>query len=124
MKIAIATDDGYVAQHFGHCATYTLVEVENNQVAGKVIIENPGHQPGFLPGFLARYGVCCIIAGGMGQRAQDLFVAQNIEPIVGVTGAVEQVIADYLSGALQSGESLCTHRQGEHHCGSHCDEER
>jgi predicted Fe-Mo cluster-binding NifX family protein len=116
MKIAIATDNGYVAQHFGHCAAYTLVELEDNRVVSKELIENPGHQPGFLPGFLARYGVSCIIAGGMGQRAQDLFAAQDIESVVGVTGSVEQVIADYISGSLQTGESLCDHRHGEHRC--------
>ena len=66
--------------------------------------------------FLAKHGVSCIIAGGMGQRAQDLFTEQNIETIIGVTGSVEQVIADYLAGSLQPGESLCDHRHGGHHC--------
>lgn len=116
MKIAIATDNGHVAQHFGHCAAYTLVELEDNRVIKKELIENPGHRPGFLPGFLARYGVSCIIAGGMGRRAQELFAEQGIESVVGVTGSVEQVIADYLSGNLQPGESLCNHRHGEHRC--------
>jgi predicted Fe-Mo cluster-binding NifX family protein len=116
MKIAIATDNGHVAQHFGHCASYTLVELKDNEVSGKEVIDNPGHQPGFLPPFLARYGVSCIIAGGMGQRAQDLFAAQNIEAIVGVTGTVEQVIADYLAGNLKYGDSLCDHSYGKHNC--------
>ena len=116
MKIAIATENGFVAQHFGHCAVFTLVELENNEVVRKELVDNPGHRPGFLPGFLAKHGVSCIIAGGMGQWAQDLFTEQNIETIIGVTGSVEQVIADYLAGSLQPGESLCDHRHGGHHC--------
>ncbi|NLA05502.1 MAG: dinitrogenase iron-molybdenum cofactor [Firmicutes bacterium] len=122
MKIAIATDQNNVAQHFGRCPAYTLVEIEEGRVTGKEVIENPGHQPGFLPGFLARHGVSCIIAGGMGWRAQELFSAQNIESVVGVTGPVDRVIEDYLSGDLQPGESLCTHQEGgQHHGGAHCD---
>ncbi len=116
MKIAIATESGQVAQHFGHCSQYTLVELEDGRVTAKEVIENPGHQPGFLPGYLARYGVSCIIAGGMGQRAQQLFAEQGIETVVGVTGTVEKVIDDFLSESLQAGESLCDHRHGEHHC--------
>ncbi|NLA12416.1 MAG: dinitrogenase iron-molybdenum cofactor [Firmicutes bacterium] len=125
MKIAIATDSGNVAQHFGRCPAYTLVEFADGEVVGKEVIDNPGHQPGFLPGFLAKYGVSCIIAGGMGWRAQDLFAAQNIKAVVGVTGPVEQVIDDYLSGNLQSGESLCNHEfRGEHHHGGTCEREQ
>lgn len=112
MKIAIATEGEHVAQHFGHCAEYTLIELEGNRVTGKEVIANPGHQPGFLPGYLARYGVSCIIAGGMGQRAQQLFAGQGIETVIGVTGTVEKVIADCQAGKLQSGESLCDHSYG------------
>ncbi len=118
MKIAIATENDQVAQHFGRCAAYTLVEFKDNRVLGREIIANPGHQPGFLPRFLAERGVSCIIAGGMGRRAQDLFAAQNIETIIGVTGPVDRAIAGYLSGDLPRGESLCDHLQqpGGHHC--------
>ncbi len=112
MKIAIATEGEHVAQHFGHCAEYTLVELEENKVIGKEVIDNPGHQPGFLPGFLAGYGVSCIIAGGMGQRAQQLFAGQGIDTVIGVTGTVEKVIDLWMAGSLQSGESLCDHSHG------------
>lgn len=125
MKIAIATDNGNVAQHFGRCPAYTLVEFADGEVVGKEVIDSPGHQPGFLPGFLAKQGVSCIIAGGMGWRAQELFTAQNIKAVVGVAGPVEQVIADYLSGDLQSGESLCNHEfREEHHHGGTCEREQ
>ena len=82
MKIAIATENGFVAQHFGHCAVFTLVELENNEVVRKELVDNPGHRPGFLPGFLAKHGVSCIIAGGMGQRAQDLLRSKILKPLL------------------------------------------
>ncbi len=109
MKIAVATENNSVAAHFGHCPQYTLVEVEGGKVLEQKVIPNPGHEPGFLPGYLASLGVNCIIAGGMGSRAQSLFAGEKIEAFVGISGTVEQVIADYLSGTLKSGVSMCDH---------------
>lgn len=120
-KIAIATDGAEVAQHFGRCPAYTLVEIRDGLVTGKTVVPNPGHQPGFLPRFLAEKGVGCVIAGGMGPRAQNLFAEQGISTITGVTGPVEEVIESYLSGNLVEGESLCDHGQhgGNNGCGEH-----
>jgi predicted Fe-Mo cluster-binding NifX family protein len=109
VKIAVATENNAVAPHFGHCPQYTLVEVDGGKILEQKVIPNPGHEPGFLPGYLASLGVSCIIAGGMGGRAQDLFAAEKIETFVGISGTVQQVIADYLSGDLKSGVSMCDH---------------
>ncbi|PKP54721.1 dinitrogenase iron-molybdenum cofactor, partial [Candidatus Atribacteria bacterium HGW-Atribacteria-1] len=70
-------------------------------------INNPGHQPAFLPNFLAERGVKYIICGGMGRRAQGLFAEKEIIPIVGVTGKVTEVIDKFVQGKLEAGESLC-----------------
>jgi len=109
MKIAISTDNGQVAAHFGRCPEYTIVEIEKGAVTSKEVIPNPGHQPGFLPQFLHEKGVNCIIAGGMGPRAQEMFVERGIQTVVGVSGSVEEVIEKILVGKLEGGESLCTH---------------
>ena len=61
-------------------------------------------------------GVNCIITGGMGPRAQNLFLEMNIEPIVGVSGNVDNVIKDFIAGKIIPGESQCTHGK-EHHNG-------
>lgn len=120
MKIAIATDGNLVSAHFGHCQTYTIYEVDESKkkVINKEVIENPGHQPGFLPGYLAKLGVNCIIAGGMGPRAQELFAQNNIETITGVSGRVDDVIQEYLNGNIADRGNLCDHGEGEH--GGHC----
>ncbi len=112
MKIAISTEQGHVAQHFGRCPEYTLVEVEGDKIISKEVISNPGHQPGFLPAYLSERGVSCIIAGGMGRRAIDLFNQKNIEVIIGITGPVEQTVEAFLTGELIPLESLCEHGQG------------
>ena len=82
MKVAISTDMDYVSAHFGRCASYTIVDIEEGKVINREEIPNPGHQPGFLPQYLSDRGVNVIIAGGMGPRAQDLFAQKNIETSV------------------------------------------
>lgn len=119
MIVAVATEGNLVAQHFGRCPEYTLYTLEGKTVINKKIIPNPGHEPGFLPRYLAQMGVGCIIAGGMGPRAQALFAGENIETAVGISGSVDEAISGYLSGSLQPGESSCDHLQeGDHH--HHC----
>ena len=107
MKIAISTDSGMLSAHFGRCPEFTIIEIEDGKLKGREGIPNPGHHPGFLPQFLHDNGVTCIIAGGMGFRAQGLFAEKGIETIVGVSGSVDEVIEKILAGTLKGGESLC-----------------
>ncbi len=117
MIIAVATEENMVAQHFGRCPEYTIFKLADGAVSEEKVIANPGHEPGFLPGYLAQMGVNCIIAGGMGPRAQSLFTNENIKTYIGISGPIKEVIEAYLSGNLQSGESTCDHPQGDHSCG-------
>jgi predicted Fe-Mo cluster-binding NifX family protein len=114
MKIAISTDNGSVSAHFGRCPSYTLVDIQDGKVASQEEIPNPGHSPGFLPGYLAERGVTTIIAGGMGPRAQGLFADNKIETIIGVEGRVPEVIDSYLKGTLTGGQDLCDHGRPDH----------
>lgn len=120
MIVAIATDNKMVAQHFGRCPEYTLFEIIDGTISSEKVIANPGHEPGFLPAYLAKMGVNTIIAGGMGPRAQSLFAAENIESYIGISGDVKDVVEDYLAGKLQSGPSTCDHPQGGHGDGHGC----
>ena len=108
-KVAISTDGDQVAAHFGRCQAYTIVEIADGAIQSRELISNPGHEPGFLPGYLAQRGVTCIVAGGMGPRAQTLFDQQGIETIVGISGAIEETLQALLRGELEGGESLCEH---------------
>lgn len=120
MKVAISTDQGYVSAHFGRCAAYTIFEIQEGKILHREEIPNPGHQPGFLPQFLSEKDVSCIIAGGMGPRAQGLFAQKNIESIIGVQGPVDEVIEKFVKQELQPGEDLCGHKhQGDQHHPSH-----
>jgi len=107
MKVVISTDGDSVSAHFGRCPLFTIVDIENDKVVSKNVIENPGHHPGFLPQFFKEKGVNVIVAGGMGQRAEILFQENQITAVVGVSGTVEDVIKQLIAQTLKGGESLC-----------------
>jgi len=113
MRIAISTDGNFVSAHFGRCPSFTIVEIKGNKLISKKVIDNPGHQPGFLPQFLKEQGVDCIIAGGMGTRAKGLFDEAGIETVLGITDSIDNVIKQILNGTLKGGESLCNPGSGK-----------
>ena len=113
MKVAISTDSGFVSAHFGRCPEFTIVDIKDGKVEKKETVQNPGHQPGFIPQFLHEKGVNCIIAGGMGMRATGFFNEFGIQAIVGISGKVSDVIEELLKGTLKGGESLCKPGSGK-----------
>ncbi len=108
MKVAVAAQSNVVCDHFGHCEGFIIYDVEKKKVVKKEFVANPGHKPGFLPVFLKQADVDVVIAGGMGQRAVDLFAEQNIEVIVGAGGGCDETIEKYLSGDLESTAAVCS----------------
>jgi predicted Fe-Mo cluster-binding NifX family protein len=54
--------------------------------------------------------VNAIIAGGMGQRALQLFTQNGIQVIVGAPAeAPEKLVELFLAGNLTSGDNVCDH---------------
>ncbi|HHY11181.1 MAG TPA: dinitrogenase iron-molybdenum cofactor [Firmicutes bacterium] len=109
MRIAVASDGDKVSLHFGKCPEYRVFHVEEGKVVKQDTLKNPGHQPGVLPKFLAEHDIDCIIAGGMGPRAEDLFKSYGIKVVTGALGAVDKVVSSYLAGTLVTAGSSCDH---------------
>jgi predicted Fe-Mo cluster-binding NifX family protein len=112
MRFAVPVTDGKVAAHFGHCSHFALFDIDEatRTIVKKEVIPSPGHQPGFLPMWLAEEGVSAVIASGMGSRAQALFSENRIEVVVGVlSDNPEQAVLDYMKGELATGDNICDH---------------
>lgn len=118
MKIAVASENGKVTEHFGHCESFMIFDTENNQIVKSETIANPGHRPGFLPNFLNDKGVKVIISGGMGGGAIDIFNEKGIEVIVGAIGDAKAAATAYLQGTLKSTGSVCHEHQYHDECGN------
>ena len=112
MRFAVPIVEGKVAAHFGHCSNFALFDVDEatKEVVKKEVVQSPGHQPGFLPAWLAEQGVSVVIATGMGSRAQAIFNENRIEVVVGVLGEdPEKAVLDYIKGELATGDNICDH---------------
>lgn len=112
MRYAVPITDGKLAAHFGHCRHFALFDVDDmtKVITRKEIIASPGHQPGLLPAWLADEGVSVVIAGGMGSRAQALFMENRIEVVVGVHGDdPEDIVLAHTKGKLIAGDNICDH---------------
>ena len=112
MKYAVPVSGGVLCSHFGHCEQFALIDVDEvkKEIIKKELISAPEHQPGLLPPWLAQQGVKCVIAGGMGMNAQNLFKNQGVMVIVGASeNDPEKVVMDYMRGILATGENICDH---------------
>ena len=109
MKFALALHGNEISSHFGHCEKFLVVDAKDNREISREEVKNPGHQPGLLPRLLAEQGIKCIIAGGIGKRAQMLFSDFGIEVIPGAQGTPDAIIKSFLAGELKTGENICDH---------------
>jgi ATP-binding protein involved in chromosome partitioning len=112
MKIAIPVSAGRLCQHFGHCEQFAFIEIDQNtgQTNQPAYLTPPPHEPGVLPDWLHEQGADVIIAGGMGQRAQQLFSQHGIQVVVGVESKTPLELAmAYCHGALAPGQNPCDH---------------
>lgn len=112
MKIAIPTANGVLTPHFGHCEQFSLLDIdaESRTICTEKTVKPPAHEPGVLPRWLAEQEVTLVIAGGMGQRAQQLFSDQGIKVIVGAPAQTpSQLVKQHLNKTLTPGINLCDH---------------
>lgn len=118
-KIAIPLSTGRLAEHFGHCEQFALLDVEatSKQILQQTRVVPPPHEPGVLPRRLHEQGAQVIIAGGMGRRAVDLFAQNGIAVHAGVAGRTpEETVQAFLDGALGNAAPTGGHGRGD---GSH-----
>lgn len=110
-KIAVPVDENNVLDgHFGHCKFFAIYSEENGEVKLLDRLVPPPHEPGLLPKWVAEKGTTDIIAGGMGQKAIQLFNQRGVNVFVGapqVSG--EELVKGYLNGSLTFTANYCDH---------------
>ena len=106
MKICIPTTgenglNNHVGEHFGRVPTYTIVDLDTNEVK---VVPNTSHHMGGQgnpPEIMAREGVNVMICRGLGRRAISMFEELGIDVYIGASGTVRDAIDAFKQNKLQ-----------------------
>ena len=91
LRLAITTDGTRISEHFGHCPSFTIVDIENGQIINKQLVQNNFVHGGggcMAVNEILKFNIDHVITGGMGMGAQQKFANAN----VGVTAFSGTVI--------------------------------
>ncbi len=113
MKIAVPTRENFVDDHFGHCAYYTIFEIENNEIINRSTLPAPagcGCKSG-VAAILQAEGVSLMLAGNMGEGAKNVLEYHEIKVIRGCSGLVEDVVKAYINGQISDSGLSCSHHE-------------
>ncbi|MFA6768714.1 MAG: NifB/NifX family molybdenum-iron cluster-binding protein [Parabacteroides sp.] len=118
MKIAVPTRGGNVDAHFGHCESYTIYTVENNEIITKETLASPqgcGCKSD-IANKLQLMGVTLMLAGNLGDGAKIKLNNSNITVVRGCDGLAEDVVKAYLEGRIADSGISCKSHDEHHEC--------
>src|SRR5574344_751868 len=120
MKIAIPSKDEKLCAHFGHCESFTFVEV-NPETKEIVSIESKVPEDGIScqsASWISEQGASIVLAGGMGGRPQMIFAQNGVKVVAGCPElSIEDVVNGYMNNTLELGANSCS--EGKHECHGH-----
>lgn len=130
MKIVVPSAEGKLCGHFGHCESFTFVDVdiEKKEILS---IEERVPEEGIScqsASWIAAQGANVVLAGGMGGRPANIFSQNGVLVVAGCPELeIKEVVNAFLAGTLITGENSCGgehhhcagHEGGHHHCGGH-----
>jgi len=95
-----------VAQQFGHCTSYTFVEVERGILRATHVLESPFHLGlgvGHIHDFVTSEGASVLLTGNIGRRAEGMLAVQGLQVSTGHEGTVRDAVTAWLAASM--GES-------------------
>lgn len=108
MRIAIATDQDSVASGFGCCPFVMIAAVDDGRIRETLLIPNTGAGHAFWADLFFRNSIKFVIAGSMGPMARATMIRWGIQPILGASGAIEDVVRQFAAGELRDGSLQST----------------
>jgi len=97
--------DGQRSEHFGHCESFTLIDVKDGEITEVSIAANGEHHEGgcMVPvNFLAGLNVNAIIVAGIGMRPLQGFNQVGIEVYIDqINPQIKPVVDNLIMGNLQ-----------------------
>ena len=106
MKVAIPRMGETVAPCFEYCATMAIFTVSETGGVEQVDFPLRSREPFDRVRLLKDQQVDTVICGGMQAFYEDLLKASGFEVVSWVSGSIDQLLASYLRGELESGVEL------------------
>ena len=142
MKVAVAYNNGEIAENFGSCtqfASYNYTGEYVNEREKTVLECAPMSDPTTVAELLAENEIQAIICGQMNADSKNILLSHNVVPIAGFCGDADTAADLLVTGQLPisdgseggcsgccgscgscgdgEGECGCDHEDGECHCG-------
>lgn len=113
MRVGITLEDqgglqSNVAQHFGQCKYFFLLDIENGKIKDSKVVANTSVHGGggcVAVDELLKHNVTHVISGGMGMGAQQKFAQAGVK-VFGYSGSVKEALDDFMTNKL-GGLSAC-----------------
>jgi len=118
MKIALPSRENQIDSHFGHCESFRVFTIENNQITKEEDIPSVlgcGCKSD-IASSLADMGVTIMLAGNMGDGAVNKLQQAGISVIRGCDGNLNDVVISYLNGELTDSGEICHSHEEGHSC--------
>jgi predicted Fe-Mo cluster-binding NifX family protein len=110
MKIAVSTGKGgmddVVVPVFGRCGSFTIVEVEGNEIKGSEVVPNQATRSPSGAGIQASQAIVnsgaeSVITGNIGPNSMMVLKQAGIKVFSGAGMKVKEAVKAYLEGKLQ-----------------------
>ena len=101
MKVAVAYDNGKVAQDFENTHAYKLYTVEDGVLKAARLVGINGYGESALSGFLKHYDIDALICGETTQEVLDILLEKKIKLYGDVQGDSNEAVKKAVSGELE-----------------------
>ncbi|KJS76086.1 MAG: diguanylate cyclase [Desulfotomaculum sp. BICA1-6] len=121
MKLAMPFEQGRINQHFGRSREFVVVDVEDGVIKDQKIVsaDQLQHNHEGLAGLMRSENVNVVITGGIGAKALIALEESGLKVISGASGSIEEVVASFVRGELDTTKAACCNHHGEHGHGCH-----
>ena len=123
MRIAVAYQNGEIAEHFGHCEMFAVYDYSGTTIdeCTKTLVpcaDRHGHAE--MAELMKEQKIDAVIAGRMGDEARSMLLSFGIVPVAGYCGDADQAADLLVTGQLPvyEGEGTCGGGCGG--CGGGC----
>lgn len=127
MILAVAEEDGEIAEHLGKAKTIRLFDIEDGKIVREESVPCLGEGHTYMLRLLKERNVGALVCGNLGKPAIEGLLEAKVDIYPALMGDVKEAAYEYLDGSLPkvpvehllSGH-CCHHHPEEEGCGCCC----